>query len=364
MPPEMNLLFMIPKPKRYTKSVDVWAAGLMVVQIIGLLGQEELLIDSVLPSYSSDVHRGNFETFVENIVSPYGVESTVLKMLANRPDDRLSSEEARDRLKKDFDLPENCLNDGLSSGEERDRYKKDFKLPLINTLSKQPPGSSSSNSLLDFSQSSSNHQQRKKRGIQFLIMMDCTGSMGSYLNEAVQKCIQLVDNISRISSPCYLGFVGYRDYGDSNRFQVYDFTEDVGQLKRWLETLGATGGSDDEPEDVVGGLEQAVQLAWLDDIEQKIIFHIGDAGGHGRLAEPQSEDRFPDGGPEDEPLEPMVDFIKENGIEYFFGRINNRTERMIAEFERVGLLLPENVIEVEEPIDMCRAMVKSVEKEP
>ena len=190
-------------------------------------------------------------------------------------------------------------------------------------------------------------------------MMDCTGSMGSYLNEAVQKCIQLVDNISRISSPCYLGFVGYRDYGDSNRFQVYDFTEDVGQLKRWLETLRATGGID-EPEDVLGGLHQAVQLEWLDDIEQKIIFHIGDAGGHGRLAEPQSGDRFEDGGPEDEPLEEMVDFVKKNGIEYFFGRINNRTERMIAEFERVGLLLPGGVVEANKPKDMLRAMIKSV----
>ncbi len=51
-------------------------------------------------------------------------------------------------------------------------------------------------------------------------------------------------------------FVGYRDHGDTSRFEIMDFVEKegFGKLQNFLDSLVAKGG-DDSTEDIAGGLK-------------------------------------------------------------------------------------------------------------
>jgi len=61
---------------------------------------------------------------------------------------------------------------------------------------------------------------------------------------------------------------------------VTDFTENIDRVKADIDAQPATGGGD-FPEDVQGGFNQALHLAWTKD-SIKMAFHIADAPGHGR----------------------------------------------------------------------------------
>ena len=50
-----------------------------------------------------------------------------------------------------------------------------------------------------------------------------------------------------------MGFLGYRDIEDENRFESYPFTNDMEALKKFVASLGASGGGD-TCEDTIGAL--------------------------------------------------------------------------------------------------------------
>ena len=52
-------------------------------------------------------------------------------------------------------------------------------------------------------------------------------------------------------------FVGYRDHKDDERFSICEFTEDVTEVKEFMNKCVAEG-SKDIPEDVVGGLKMCL----------------------------------------------------------------------------------------------------------
>ena len=58
-----------------------------------------------------------------------------------------------------------------------------------------------------------------------------------------------------------LAFVGYRDFGDKVRFEVLNFTPSVEVFYNFCNKIDATGGKD-TPEDVFGGLKEAIALNW------------------------------------------------------------------------------------------------------
>ena len=70
-----------------------------------------------------------------------------------------------------------------------------------------------------------------------------------------------------------VAFVGYRDYTEGDkRFQVLDFTNDTSAFVDYLGNVKAYAGGD-VPEDVLGGLDQALSLDWQ--AKNKVLFHIG-----------------------------------------------------------------------------------------
>ena len=169
--------------------------------------------------------------------------------------------------------------------------------------------------------------------IQIAFLMDCTGSMEQWI-QAAKKHIQTIVETTQTQHGndihMRVGFIGYRDYGDPERFVVEDFADATTILQR-IRDVHAEGG-DDIAEDVAGGLFHVKQLSW-DDADIKLLFHIADAPPHGIQFHARFlSDRFPGGDPDGRnPLDTMS-FLSDQGIAYTFVKINPTTDTMIEQF--------------------------------
>eukprot|EP00438_Fugacium_kawagutii_P032388 Skav234891 [mRNA] locus=scaffold840:580054:586168:- [translate_table: standard] len=142
-----------------------------------------------------------------------------------------------------------------------------------------------------------------------VFVMDCTGSMGSFIAAARNECCKIIDSVkaeggavssvagsklatgTKIPLRVRFGFVAYRDYMDgAGHLQHCDFTEDVDSVKGFIGGLSATGGGDG-PEDVVGGLRVAAEtLTWT--AQHRTVFLFADAPNHGHLLHDGSGDSY------------------------------------------------------------------------
>jgi hypothetical protein len=92
------------------------------------------------------------------------------------------------------------------------------------------------------------------------LLCDCTSSMYSWIDKAKTTLKEIISNI--VKACCgnlrvRVCFIGYRDHGDSPRFSIKDFTEDIDSVKSFIQGVSASGGGD-APEDVVGGLKKCL----------------------------------------------------------------------------------------------------------
>ncbi len=98
---------------------------------------------------------------------------------------------------------------------------------------------------------------KKAEKVDICFMLDCTGSMDPYINEAKSVIHKIVDNLKRKFQNFELraAFVGYRDHGDgAKRITLFSFSSNIDDFKTFVSLVDATGGADG-PEDVFGGLE-------------------------------------------------------------------------------------------------------------
>ncbi|WAR18282.1 VWKA-like protein [Mya arenaria] len=126
--------------------------------------------------------------------------------------------------------------------------------------------------------------------------MDCTGSMGSYINSARENIRKIVEEIvASEKSDVRLALVNYRDHPPQDSTfvtQVHDFTGSPNTMKGWLSATSAAGGGD-TPEAVADALHDVLKLSWREDAT-KICVCISDAPPHGLGG---CGDGFPDGCP-------------------------------------------------------------------
>lgn len=113
--------------------------------------------------------------------------------------------------------------------------------------------------------------------------MDCTGSMGRYIESAKQNIENITQRISSsgTSSICF-GLVEYRDHPPEESSFVtrkHDFTPHLSTMKTWLTDCSADGGGD-TPEAVADALYDVLHLSWRSDAT-KICVLISDAPPHG-----------------------------------------------------------------------------------
>lgn len=162
--------------------------------------------------------------------------------------------------------------------------------------------------------------------------MDCTGSMGPWI-EAAKQHIQTLIYEARGQYPgatFEVGFVGYRDYGSDEPHITVDFT-DAEELVRRIHTIYSKDG-DDEAEDVAWGLYHASKLSW-DNADMRIVYHIGDAPAHGEFfTQGLVSDRFPGGDPKHLDPRMIIKEWSERGYHYTFIRITHLTDGMIEHF--------------------------------
>ena len=151
-------------------------------------------------------------------------------------------------------------------------------------------------------------------------MLDLTSSMGDWITEAKRKFTDVVLKLqpmyAHIPGGIRVGFVGYRDYDDKQRFLVAAPSVDHAAVLRTLATVQVTGGGD-IPEDVAGGFDQIAKLS-LRSSATRLIVHIADAPPHGcpKYHNYCSYDAFPAGDKFGlDPDTQLADFARA-GVEY------------------------------------------------
>jgi len=141
-----------------------------------------------------------------------------------------------------------------------------------------------------------------------------------------------------------MSFIAYRDYTapSEGRAGAYDvpgidvcgFTEDIATLKGVVARQVASGGNDG-PEDVCGGLREALALTWT--AQKRHLFLVADAPCHGERYH-DFADNYPAGDPTTPtglvPEEQLEVLMAETGkrTQVHFMRLTKYTDKMVAVF--------------------------------
>ena len=112
-------------------------------------------------------------------------------------------------------------------------------------------------------------------------LIDCTMSMSTAIAGVRDKINEIINDAGKTfpKVDISVGLVGYRDYGDTKQFELCPFGTKE-NLRSALSRIEASGGGD-FPEDVLGGMDSALNNLNWDDAKVKCIIHIGDAPHHG-----------------------------------------------------------------------------------
>ena len=171
--------------------------------------------------------------------------------------------------------------------------------------------------------------------VQLCFVMDCTGSMQDWIDVARDQ-IQLIIDQTRQDVEQGLvfevGFVGYRDFGDSEQYINIPFTHDIDDLRRQIQAIQADGGNDCA-EDVSGGLLLAVEMFRGRTTGVRQLIHIADAPAHGNMYHGiRISDRYPNGDPNGNDPCKYIHELSVMNIDYTFIRIHDSTDTMLEAF--------------------------------
>jgi hypothetical protein len=171
--------------------------------------------------------------------------------------------------------------------------------------------------------------------VKIAFVLDCTGSMEPWIHEAKTKINEIIESNRELHPNAHfeVALVAYRDYGDTVRRRVVDFSS-PNQIVQALRSIHAEGG-DDEAEDIAGALDRALALTWGPS-DVRMLFHIADAPAHGNAYhEPRVSDRYPEGDPDGNDPRRLLRHLADMEVEYTFVRITSSTDKMIDVFHEV-----------------------------
>lgn len=191
--------------------------------------------------------------------------------------------------------------------------------------------------------------------VDLLFLIDTTGSMHSYINAAKEQVKTIVTDIKNAflkESEVRVAVVSYKDHSDYPNIEFLDFTATADPVFQFLGRLSATGGAD-APEDILGGIQQALNASWKQ--QTRCIIHIADAPPHGAGVLHDlhaSSDHYPRPGSEPHRLthKPLLKQLIQLNINYALLHINSSTNRMGLVFAQAyaasgadAKLLPSNI---------------------
>ena len=134
----------------------------------------------------------------------------------------------------------------------------------------------------------------KLKEFDIVFVIDATGSMGSYI-EAAKCTAKDISTTLRLKFPdtnFQYGYIFYRDPIDSpgDFHEMINLTDNVNSLPEKIGKITAQGGGD-LPEDWAGAYKKVnEEIKWRNGT--KVIFHLADAGAHGKLF--TFSDKYPD----------------------------------------------------------------------
>lgn len=207
------------------------------------------------------------------------------------------------------------------------------------------------------------HAVESAESVDIAFVMDCTGSMSSFISSVKDSIQNIVDRVLATNGNMNLrlAIVGYRDIDDgSKRFEVLDFVTSIDAFKTFLANLRATGGAD-AAEDIAGAIQQANKLSWSQ--PTKVVFIIADAPCHGTDFHTIGSDNYPSG-------TPGIDIIKElrmlqesdeqASMSITFGKITADTDFMVQRFQANGILMDQ--VGIEEASKITKTVTASMRK--
>ena len=170
----------------------------------------------------------------------------------------------------------------------------------------------------------------KDTNLDIMFIMDLTGSMSMWLNEAKKSVSNIIEEITdnNPGSKIRLSFIGYRDFTESNQVRIYDsieFSDNFKEFNNFLSGLDCYGGGD-EPEDVVGALNKALNMKWEANAKYAVL--VCDAPCHGNKYHNSLFDKFENGDPNGLILENIMQKFMDAGITFYCIEINNTTKKM------------------------------------
>ncbi len=169
-----------------------------------------------------------------------------------------------------------------------------------------------------------------------LFLIDTTSSMGEHIEAAKKQVMSIVNDIKAVflnEAEVRIAVVGYKDHSDRPNIEFLDFTPSVDQVRSFLKGLKATGGAD-TPEDVLGGIRQALKATWRQ--QTRCIIHVADAPPHGSTLHDfhSSDDHYPRPGSEPHRLTHQLLLEQMIGLKlnYALLRITSRMDKMAFTF--------------------------------
>jgi len=161
--------------------------------------------------------------------------------------------------------------------------------------------------------------------------------MGSYIEAAKKQMATVVEQArEKFNVQLRVSFVGYRDYGEIERFAIKDFVggDDISELQSFIASTPARShcpdGDIDPAEDVAGGLEKALGMSWSS--RNKLLVHIADAPAHGSEYHDFGKSWDNHNGHQDPDPADLMSQLGDKKVAYAFFKITNDTDKMIDKF--------------------------------
>lgn len=137
---------------------------------------------------------------------------------------------------------------------------------------------------VDFTSQITNGIDNSKAVIELMVIIDTTGSMGDEIRYLQAELADVIDRVSHTTSAeVKLSILAYKDYCDVQQpggylTQFEDFSSNINQQQRFLNSLSAAGGGDFE-EAVEKAFNEALKASWSEDTT-KIALFVADAPAH------------------------------------------------------------------------------------
>ena len=140
----------------------------------------------------------------------------------------------------------------------------------------------------------SDTEKSKLKEFDIVFLIDATSSMSPYIEAAKSTAIDLSKSLRQIfpDTNFQYGYIFYRDPIDSigDVHEIISLTDNVNSLPEIIGKIKAFGGAD-LPEDWAGAYKKVnEEIKWRNGT--KVIFHLADAGAHGKLFTPY--DKYPE----------------------------------------------------------------------